>query len=75
MPDGAGSAAIKESPDGAVAAAYPDIMTAPQAAEYMQLPLATLYGWRVKNVGPPAHKVGKHLRYVRREVDAWLSEQ
>ncbi len=42
-----------------------------QVSEYLKVPVATLYGWRVKNYGPPADRVGRHLRYDRQEVINW----
>ncbi|MEU4394352.1 helix-turn-helix domain-containing protein [Kribbella sp. NPDC023855] len=42
-----------------------------QVEEYLKVPVATLYGWRVKNYGPPADRVGRHLRYDRQDVINW----
>jgi hypothetical protein len=39
------------------------------------VPLQTLYQWRHKSVGPPASKVGRHLRYRWSDVDIWVLEQ
>jgi hypothetical protein len=39
------------------------------------VPLSTIYSWRQTNQGPPAYRIGKHLRYRQSEVDAWLAEQ
>ena len=44
-------------------------------AAYLDIPLATLYDWRRKGVGPPGIKVGKHVRYRRRDVETWLNQQ
>jgi excisionase family DNA binding protein len=44
------------------------------AAE-LRVPLATVYGWRYKGTGPRALKVGRHVRYRREDVDAWLDAQ
>jgi excisionase family DNA binding protein len=43
-------------------------------ADYLDVPLRTVYGWRQTNQGPPAYRIGKHLRYRRSEVDQWLAE-
>ncbi len=32
----------------------------------------TLIRWRAEKVGPPFFKVGKAIRYDRREVEKWL---
>jgi len=44
-------------------------------AVYLDIPVATLYDWRRKGVGPPGIRVGKHLRYRQRDVEAWLDRQ
>ncbi len=44
-------------------------------AEYLQLPVATLYRWSSRREGPPAYRVGRHLRYDPAEVRAWLHAQ
>lgn len=41
-------------------------------ADYLGVPVATLYGWRYKGTGPRAMRVGRHLRYRRADVEAWL---
>jgi len=35
----------------------------------------TLYRWRVDAKGPPAVKLGRHLRYRWTDVDAWVDAQ
>jgi len=44
-------------------------------AAYLDIPLATLYDWRSKGVGPPGIRVGKHIRYRRSDVESWLDKQ
>lgn len=51
------------------------LMSAEELADYLQVPLQTLYGWRYERKGPSALKIGKHLRYRRSEVERWLDEQ
>jgi excisionase family DNA binding protein len=48
------------------------LMTTVELAEYLEIPIATLYGWRTKREGPPAIKVGRHLRYRASDVERWL---
>lgn len=43
-------------------------------AQFLQVPLQTIYGWRYQRKGPPAIKVGKHLRFRRADVEQWLDE-
>ncbi|MGZ4626898.1 MAG: helix-turn-helix transcriptional regulator [Kineosporiaceae bacterium] len=46
-----------------------------ELAEYLQLPKATLYKWRATGEGPRAFRVGKHLRYDPRDVEAWMEDR
>ncbi|MFZ0160913.1 MAG: helix-turn-helix domain-containing protein [Kineosporiaceae bacterium] len=41
-------------------------------SDYLGVPVTTLYRWRSQRYGPPARRVGKHLRYRAVEVVAWL---
>lgn len=43
-------------------------------AEYLQIPVGTLYRWRYRRTGPRAFKVGRHLRYDPNDVRRWLHE-
>jgi excisionase family DNA binding protein len=60
---------------GAAAAAPTEVWNPVETAAYLQIPVATLYAWRNKGKGPPAARVGKHLRYRKSGVDQWLDEQ
>lgn len=46
-----------------------------QLAEYLSVPLATVYRWRAWHVGPHGLRVGRHVRYRVADIDAWLEEQ
>lgn len=55
------------------AVALGDALLSPQQlADYLGVPLATVYRWRYESTGPRGVKVGKHVRYRRRDVEAWL---
>ncbi len=41
-------------------------------AEWLQVPVQTLYRWRYLGEGPPTLKMGKHLRYRAADIEAWL---
>lgn len=41
---------------------------------YLDVPVATIYQWRVRGEGPPATRMGKHLRFEPEVVRAWVSE-
>lgn len=48
------------------------LLTAQQLAGYLDVPVATLYAWRHRQEGPPAFRVGKHLRYRSKDVEEWI---
>ncbi|MEV5013919.1 helix-turn-helix transcriptional regulator [Streptomyces sp. NPDC053780] len=51
------------------------LATPAEVAEYLGVPVKTLYQWKYRGIGPNVHKVGRHLRYRWTEVDAWLDAQ
>jgi excisionase family DNA binding protein len=42
-------------------------------AEYLGIPVQTIYRWRTKGYGPPGRRMGKHVRFVPEEVRAWVA--
>ncbi|SFN54135.1 helix-turn-helix transcriptional regulator [Mycetocola miduiensis] len=52
-----------------------DYITVDELAEYLQLSKETIYHWRLEGTGPKATKLGKHLRYSRANVEAWLKSR
>lgn len=51
------------------------LLTTVEVAEYLQVPVTTIYAWRTRGEGPRAAAVGRHLRWKRSDVDAWLEQQ
>lgn len=49
------------------------LLTVEDLAEYLSVPVATLYVWRYRRQGPPGFRVGRHLRYRRADIDEWIS--
>lgn len=43
------------------------------AAAYLSLTRKQLEHWRSSGGGPPYAKIGRHVRYRRAELDAWMS--
>lgn len=52
-----------------------DYLSVDELAEYLQLSKETIYHWRLEGTGPKATKLGKHLRYSRANVEAWLKSR
>jgi len=51
------------------------LATPQEVADYLKVPLNTVYDWRRRRTGPKAAKVGIHLRYRWEDVDKWLDQQ
>ena len=43
-----------------------------ELADYLDVPVKTLYAWRYRREGPPAFRVGRHLRYRWSDVERWI---
>ncbi|HEX8865023.1 MAG TPA: helix-turn-helix domain-containing protein [Lentzea sp.] len=39
---------------------------------FLEVSVHTIRGWRTKNYGPPARRVGKHLRWDPAKVRQWF---
>ena len=51
------------------------LLTVEEVAEWLRIPVKTLYEMRYRRVGPPAFRVGRWLRYREEDVQAWLDQQ
>ena len=51
------------------------LLTVRELSDYLGIPVATLYDWRVDHRGPKAVKLCHALRYPAGAVRAWLAEQ
>ena len=48
------------------------LLTLEEVAEFLAVPVRTLYTWRYRGEGPPVLKVGRHLRYDPVALRRWL---
>ncbi|MEU1120811.1 MULTISPECIES: helix-turn-helix domain-containing protein [unclassified Streptomyces] len=64
-------------PRAALRGGLPDRYLTPEDLVTMfSLPsVETVYAWRRKRIGPPAFRVGKHLRFDPTAVRSWVDEQ
>jgi len=54
----------------------PDNLLSPaELADYLNVPIATVYRWRSRGDGPPGIRVGRHVRYRREAIERWLDER
>ena len=48
------------------------LLTIVQLSEMLGIPFDTLHGWRHRGEGPQGYRIGRHVRYRRSTVEAWL---
>jgi excisionase family DNA binding protein len=53
----------------------PELLTVPELAEYLSVPIRTVRFWRENGDGPPAFRVGKRLYFRASDVTRWLDER
>jgi excisionase family DNA binding protein len=51
------------------------LMTTKEVAEFLSVPVGTVYAWRAAKKGPRGHRVGRGIRYRRADVLAWLDRR
>lgn len=51
------------------------LLTVQDLANYVGVPVATIYTWRYRREGPPGLRVGRYLRYRRSDVETWIAER
>ena len=51
------------------------LLSAQDLADYLEVPVKTIYAWRHRNTGPRGFRVGKHLRFRWRDIEAWLADR
>ena len=52
-----------------------NLLTLPQVAEQLGVPLGTVYAWRTRGLGPRGVRVGKYVRVRQSDLDAWVEQQ
>jgi excisionase family DNA binding protein len=50
-------------------------MTLTELSELLGVPMSTLYAWRYRGEGPAGYRIGRHVRYRRSIVEAWIEHQ
>lgn len=51
------------------------LLTVEQLADYLGVPVATVYAWRHRREGPPRFRVRKYVRYRTSDVQQWIECQ
>lgn len=52
-----------------------NLLSPQQLADYLGVPVATVYGWRYKREGPVGVRIGRHVRFRRADVLEWIEQQ
>lgn len=52
-----------------------DLLSAQELADYLDVPLKTIYAWRYRGRGPRGFRVGRHVRFRLTDVQLWVSDQ
>ncbi len=47
------------------------LLSAQEVADFLGVPLGTLYQWRTKGTAPRAVKAGRYIRFRPQDVEAW----
>jgi excisionase family DNA binding protein len=50
------------------------LWTVKDVAEYLGVPVGTIYDWRCKGYGPKGKRVGRYLRYEEEVVRQWFAD-
>ena len=52
-----------------------ELLTLPEVADLVRVPVATLRYWRHLGSGPRSFRIGRTVRYWRSDVFQWLESQ
>ncbi|UUZ58213.1 helix-turn-helix transcriptional regulator [Nocardioides sp. B-3] len=51
------------------------LVTITELAEYLGVPVKTIYEWRQTGRGPAGIRIGRHVKFRLGDVQAWLDGQ
>ena len=51
------------------------LLSVAKLAEYLGVPVRTIYDWRQTGHGPTGIRIGRHLKYAVSDVTAWIDAQ
>jgi excisionase family DNA binding protein len=49
-----------------------NLLSPDELADYLKVPVKTIYNWRSEGKGPRGIRVGRHVRFRASEIEAWL---
>ena len=54
---------------------FSELLTVEQVSAAYGFPVATLYSWRHRGIGPASVRLGARVRYRRADIEAWITER
>lgn len=48
------------------------LWTVQELADFLDVPVRTIYAWRSQGYGPKGKKVGRHVRFDPADVESWF---
>lgn len=51
------------------------LLSVAELADYLGVPIATVYRWRYQRQGPLGYRIGRHVRFRSSDVQRWLERQ
>ncbi len=51
------------------------LLSVQDLADYLGVPVATIYTWRHRGHGPPGFRVGRHLRFRTSDIAHWITQR
>lgn len=51
------------------------LMSVKELADYLDVPVKTIYAWRYHGEGPRGFRVGRHVRFRWHDVQSWLADK
>lgn len=51
------------------------LLSVEELSGLLQVPVKTIYDWRLRGQGPTAMRVGRHVRFHPEDVMRWLDDQ
>jgi predicted DNA-binding transcriptional regulator AlpA len=51
------------------------LLTANELADFLDVPIKTLYAWRYSGEGPIGFRASRHIRYRWADVEGWIEDR
>lgn len=51
------------------------VLSVAELADYLGVPIATIYDWRTDGKGPVGIRVGRHVKFAVSDVRSWLESK